>query len=238
MKASVIATKVLPALDRALRGLYTENYAFRCYQASIALDVFLSDMGLESRVVAGDFQVATLDQETGKLEWHGFVDDTYRYSHFWVEACGHLIDVMPRYIPRGLEKRVLQPPMVVWDMQNPLPECFWYRVRDDNPPLGKLMTPFDHEGINLVLKSLRKRLAAKPVAGGEKAFIMKPSCIPGLAGRHDRWASWVMLNFPGARAAGHTHAGRVTVLERKTGRATALSPGTTGKRMPDLEKRA
>ncbi len=191
-----LANKVLPTLDRSLRAIYPQSFPFRCFQAAVALDVYLAEQGVESRVVAGDFEVLTRNSISGHEEFHGFGHPESCYSHFWVEALGRLIDVMPRYIPDGYGGTVLRPPMLMWKMSSPLPHCFRYKVRDPNPPLQRLMGEGDCQIISDLLEDFRRRLKQGMQSIAPRPVLRGPACILAHAQKRDPWCAWSALAHP------------------------------------------
>lgn len=195
MSIEKIAYKIMPALDRSLRHIYPENYHVRCFQAAVALDTYLSEMGFDSKVVAGDFEVAVRNSMTGACEFHGFQSKTEAHSHFWVEAEGRLLDIMPLYIPRSCRSVSMIPPMVALKLSQPLPQCFRYTVKDPAPRVRSMLFPEDIATITVLVSDMRRRLAKKGVSRSTKPVLMTSSCISKLARKHDPWAVWVMKTF-------------------------------------------
>ena len=191
-----LAHKVLPTLDRSLRSIYPQSFPFRCFQAAVTLDVYLAEQGVDSRVVAGDFEVTTRNSITGHEESHGFGHPESCYSHFWVEAMGRLIDIMPRYIPDGYGGTVLRPPMLMWKMTSPLPNSFRYKVRDPNPPLKRLMGEGDCQIISDLLEDFRRRLKQGMQSIAPRPVLRGPACILAHAQKRDPWCAWSALAHP------------------------------------------
>lgn len=195
MTIEKIALRILPALERSLRHIYPLDYPYRCFQASIALNALLDEAGYKTRIVSGDFEIAVRNSKTGRLEFHGFTSRSSDCAHFWVEAAGHTIDVMPRYLPRSSDEISMVPPIICWSHAEVFHPAIRYAVRNEVPPLRAMMRGDDQQTIALLLADMRRRLTRKGAHQPARPYLMRPTCILTLARKKDPWATFVQSAF-------------------------------------------
>lgn len=186
-------TRLLPAISRAIRHHYPEDYAYRCFQSSIATAILLEEAGFSARVVAGDFEIATRNLVNGTREFHGFKHATHLHSHFWCISENHCIDVATPFLASSSTKPVLKPPLICWNLERPLIPELRFTVRDPNPKICEIMGEEDRAGIAAVVKDARKRMTVKSVGvGTQRPVLFGPATLRENALKRDPWCAWVV----------------------------------------------
>jgi len=101
-EASKEIASCMGLIDSMLRELFPDDYDARCMYAAFGLSSLLRQLGLDARIVGGDFLafVVSKDGRQANLQGFGQGSDSALPSHFWVESSGRLLDLGPHYLPR------------------------------------------------------------------------------------------------------------------------------------------
>lgn len=186
--------RLLPAVARAIRHHYPEDFGYRCFQTSVATAILLEEAGFRARVVAGDVEIATRNLSTGELERHGFSHETFCQSHFWCISENHVIDVTTPFLATNTPAPVLKPPLICWNLDRPLIPKLRYVVRDPRPEIVNHIGPEDSIGISEVVKDAGKRMASKNGVGPHRPIIFGPNTLRENAVKRDPWCAWVVAS--------------------------------------------
>ena len=127
MKFDSILIRVLYIVDRITRTEFPIDFDRRCIYSAYGVLSLLRDAGVSANIVGGDFLAFVVAKNGQKAGMQGFGSKIGELSHFWVDAGGSIIDLGPRYLPKGSSFPAAPMPIAAWQVGQQLPTYLRYK---------------------------------------------------------------------------------------------------------------